>query len=42
MGDKVIKKHDHAMDDIRYFAVTVAAGGEKGFFGGLCVERGRF
>ena len=42
VGDKVIKKHDHAMDDIRYFAVTVAAGGEKGFFGGLCVERGRF
>ena len=30
------------MDDIRYFAVTVAAGGEKGFFSGLCVERGRF
>ena len=42
VGDKVKKVHDHAMDEIRYFAVTVAAGREKGFFGGLCVERGRF
>ena len=36
-GDQVIKQHDHAMDDIRYFAATVAAGG-GGFFAGN-VER---
>ncbi len=41
VGDRVKKVHDHAMDDIRYFAATVAAG-ERGYFGGLCVERGRF
>ena len=41
VGDRVKKIHDHAMDDIRYFAATVAAG-ERGYFGGLCVERGRF
>ena len=41
VGDRVKKVHDHAMDDIRYFAATVAAG-ERGDFGGLCVERGRF
>ena len=42
VGDRVQKVHDHAMDDIRYFAASVAAGGEGGFFGGLCVERERF
>ena len=42
VGDRVRKVHDHAMDDIRYFAATVAAGSKSGFFGGLCVERGRF
>ena len=41
-GDRVKKIHDHAMDDIRYFAAHVAAGREASFFGGLCVERGRF
>ena len=41
-GDRVKKAHDHAMDDIRYFAVS-AAGERKGrFFGGTWVERGRF
>ena len=40
-GDRVKKVHDHAMDEIRYFAATVAAGEQK-YFGGLCVERGRF
>ena len=42
VGDKVQKIHDHAMDDIRYFAATVAAGEETDYFGGLWVERGRF
>ena len=40
--DRVRKEHDHAMDEIRYFAATVAGketGG--GFFAG-CVERGAF
>ena len=36
-GDRVCKEHDHAMDDIRYFAATVAARG-SGFFAGS-VER---
>ena len=40
-GDRVKKVHDHAMGDIRYFAASVAAG-ERGYVGGLCVERGRF
>lgn len=40
-GDRVKKVHDHTMDDIRYFAASVAAG-ERGYVGGLCVERGRF
>lgn len=40
-GDRVKKANDHAMDDIRYFAASVAAG-ERGYVGGLCVERGRF
>lgn len=37
-GDRVVKEHDHAMDDIRYFAATVAAGQTGGFFAGS-VER---
>ena len=40
-GDRVKKCHDHAMDDIRYFAATVAAGTED-CLDGFCVERGRF
>ena len=41
--DRVRKEHDHAMDEIRYFAATVAAREEErgGIFAG-CVERGRF
>lgn len=27
-GDRVRKEHDHAMDDLRYFAVSVADGGD--------------
>ena len=42
VGDRVKKAHDHAMDDIRYFAADVAAGERGAFFGGMCVERGRF
>lgn len=38
-GDRVIKSNDHAMDDIRYFAATVASSGAGGFFAGS-VERG--
>ena len=38
-GDRVVKEHDHAMDDIRYFAVTVAGRRRDGFFAGT-VERG--
>ena len=40
-GDRVKKAHDHAMDDIRYFAASLAAEG-RGYFGGFGVERGRF
>lgn len=41
--DKVKKEHDHAMDEIRYFAATVAAKGSisGGMYAGT-VERGRF
>ena len=40
--DQVRKEHDHAMDEIRYFAATVAGKeGRGGVFAG-CVERGRF
>ena len=42
VGDRVKKVHDHAMDDIRYFAADVAAGERGAFLGGMCVERGRF
>ena len=37
-GDRVIKQHDHAMDDIRYFVATVAAKRGGSFFAGS-VER---
>lgn len=40
-GDRVVKEHDHAMDDIRYFASTIAAGNSGGFFAGS-VERTGF
>lgn len=36
--DQVCKEHDHAMDDIRYFAVTVAAKERGGSWAGS-VER---
>lgn len=37
-GDRVVKKFDHAMDEIRYFAVSLGKTG--GFIGGFGVERG--
>lgn len=40
--DRVRKEHDHAMDEIRYFAATVAGKEEgSGFYAG-CVERCAF
>ena len=39
--DRVVKENDHAMDEIRYFAATVAEGKGGGVYAG-CVERGRF
>ena len=41
--DQALKEHDHAMDEIRYFAATVAAreGRGSGFFAGA-VERSSF
>ena len=36
--DRVRKEHDHAMDEIRYFAATVAGKVQSGFFAGS-VER---
>lgn len=41
-GDRVRKEFDHAMDEMRYFTVTVAARGVGPCIGGLAVERGRF
>ena len=41
-GDQVRKEHDHAMDDIRYFAVTVAAGEGRGALAAAAVERRAF
>ncbi len=41
-GDRVIKEHDHAMDDIRYFAATVAAKGSGAYLGAGYVERKAF
>ena len=40
--DKVVKRHDHAMDEIRYFAATVAAKGGEGYMSAGYVERRRF
>ncbi|HJG86989.1 PBSX family phage terminase large subunit [Pseudoflavonifractor capillosus] len=40
--DRVRKEHDHAMDEIRYFAATVAAGREPPYLGAAYVERARF
>lgn len=40
-GDRVRKEHDHAMDEIRYFAATVVMGRGRGF-GASFVERRRF
>ena len=37
-GDRVVKEHDHAMDDIRYVAVTVAGRRREGVCAGT-VER---
>lgn len=37
--DRVRKEHDHAMDDIRYFAATVAARGAGGGWSAGYVER---
>ena len=39
--DRVRKEHDHAMDEIRYFAATVAGKEQSGFFAGS-VERRAF
>ena len=41
-GDKVRKEHDHAMDDIRYFAVTVAADRPKRALAAAAVTRRAF
>ncbi|MEG2118824.1 MAG: PBSX family phage terminase large subunit, partial [Pseudoflavonifractor sp.] len=41
--DRVRKEHDHAMDEMRYFAVTVVARArDRGCLGGRFVERGKF
>lgn len=37
-GDRVKKEHDHAMDDMRYFASTIVSGAGGGFLA-LAVER---
>lgn len=38
--DRVVKEHDHAMDEIRYFAATIAAGNvENGCFAGTVRRR---
>ena len=37
--DKPVKEFDHAMDDIRYFAMAAMQEGESGFFA-VSVERG--
>lgn len=37
VGDRVVKRFDHAMDDIRYFAVSLEKG--DSYIGGLSVER---
>ena len=40
-GDRVKKEHDHAMDDMRYFAATIASGSEGGFLALAVDRRGR-
>ncbi len=40
--DRVRKEHDHAMDEIRYFASTVVVEGDGGGFFAGSVERQRF
>ena len=35
------KEHDHAMDEMRYFAMDLS-GGEKGGFAAVSVARGRY
>lgn len=40
--DQVRKEHDHAMDEIRYFAATVAGREDRGGLVAGCVERGVF
>ena len=40
--DQVRKEYDHAMDEIRYFAATVAGKEDWGGVFAGCVERGRF
>ena len=40
--DRVRKEHDHAMDDIRYFAATVAAKGTGEYWSAGYVERKAF
>ena len=37
--DAPVKENDHAMDEIRYFAATVAAGGMEDGFAAIWVER---
>ena len=39
-GDRVIKAHDHAMDDMRYFAATVLGERQEGV-SAWAVERRR-
>ena len=39
--ETVKKENDHAMDDMRYFAATVAAGSGGGFAAGVVERRGR-
>ncbi len=40
--DRVVKEHDHAMDDIRYFAATIAARTGTAAYSAGYVERGAF
>ncbi len=41
-GDEVIKEHDHAMDDIRYFAATIAAAPKLTAAAAVTAERKNF
>ncbi len=40
-GERVKKEHDHAMDDMRYFASTVLGSGRNGGWAGVVERRGR-